>query len=467
MEFKGIAGSKGIAAGKAYIFKRNQLPEVNTDIAEEDVDAEVYKLEQGIKISKAQLLELKELVLKEFGKEKAAIFDAHIMMLEDPELEAKVKEAIVSGKVTAAHAVNKTVELYVSVFEQIEDEYMRERTADILDVGSRLIGNITGAVVQGLDGLSSTVILVAHDLAPSDTALIDKRRVLGLVTDVGGGTSHTAILARSLEIPAVLGLGNISGQINDGDYIIIDGLEGKVIVEPDEQQKAKYRKKAAEYEEYKETLSGRSYLPAITTDGRKVEIAANIGTSSDIEGVLKIGGDGVGLFRTEFLYMNGVSLPTEEEQYLEYKKVSERFGEKPVIIRTLDIGGDKKLPYLSLPEEMNPFLGWRAIRLCLDRRDIFKTQLRAILRASTGGNILIMFPMISGVSEVREAKKVLEEAKAELRKENLRFDESIKVGIMVEIPSAAIAEYALTLETPEEVLEFSQNALRQLNIEFV
>jgi phosphotransferase system enzyme I (PtsI) len=261
---------------------------------------------------------------------------------------------------------------------------------------------------------------------------------LGFTTDIGGGTSHTAIMAKSLEIPAVLGLGDISEKVKDGDYIIIDGLEGKVIVNPGAGLEKEYQQKIMEYKKYREKFESLAHLPAVTTDGRRLEISGNIGTPGDIDGVEKNGGDGVGLFRTEFLYMNRNSLPTEEEQYEEYRKAAVGFEGKPVIIRTLDIGGDKKLSYLQLPEEMNPFLGWRAIRICLERKDIFKTQLRAILRASAEGSILIMFPMISGVGEVREAKKVLEEVKTELRRENLEFDENIKVGIMVEIPSAAM-----------------------------
>jgi phosphotransferase system enzyme I (PtsI) len=275
---------------------------------------------------------------------------------------------------------------------------------------------------------------------------MNRNVVLGFATDIGGGTSHTAIMAKSLGIPAVLGLGDISKKVRDSDYLIIDGMEGKVIVNPEAGLKEEYEQKIREYKKQREKFDDSAYLPAVTTDGRRLEISGNIGTPEDIDSVKARGGDGVGLFRTEFLYMNRDSLPTEEEQFEEYRRAAVGLCGKPVIIRTLDIGGDKRLPYLQLPEEMNPFLGWRAIRICLEKKDIFKTQLRAILRASSYGNILIMFPMISGVGEVREAKEVLFEAKSELIRENIKFNEDIKVGIMVEIPSAAMTADTIAKE---------------------
>lgn len=446
MIYGGTAGSEGFAAGKAYVYKNVQV-EIDTGvIAPEKADRELCRLEEGIKKSRVQLEKLKEKVSFELDDSKAQIFEAHIMMLEDPEFMDAIREAVVKDKVKAEYAVRKTADYYISVFEQIEDAYMRERAADIRDVSGRLIRNIAGLASKDLGDIESPVIVVAHDLTPSDTASMNKQLVLGFATDIGGATSHTAIMARSLGIPAVLGLGDISEKIKDGDYIIIDGLEGKVEVNPDEARKAEYERKISEYKSLREKLESSAGLPAVTPDGRSVEISGNIGTPEDIGSVLANGGDGVGLFRTEFLYMNRTSLPTEEEQYQEYRKAAVKLGGKPLIIRTLDIGGDKELSYLQLPEEMNPFLGWRAIRICLERKDIFKTQLRAILRAGASGNVLIMFPMISGVSEVREAKKVLEEAKAELRSEKLEFDENIKVGIMVEIPSAAVTADSIAKE---------------------
>lgn len=446
MIYDGIAGSEGIAAGRAYIYNNEQTVIDVDKIPYGSEEAELFRLEEGVGKSKAQLEALKEKVSLELDVDKAQIFNAHIMMLEDPELLETIRESIRTDKVNAAYAVQKAADYYISVFGQIEDAYMRERAADIKDISSRLIRNITGASTEGLKQIDSPVIILAHDLTPSDTASMNKELVLGFATDVGGGTSHTAIMAKSLGIPAVLGLGDLSGKVNNGDYIIVDGSEGKVFVNPDTELVEKYQLKIVEYRKQREKFQDVAHLPAVTTDGRRLEISGNIGTTDDIESINSNFGDGVGLFRTEFLYMNRASLPTEEEQFEEYRKAAIGLEGKPVIIRTLDIGGDKKLPYLKLPEEMNPFLGWRAIRICLERKDMFKTQLRAILRASAYGNILIMFPMISGVGEVREAKEVLFEAKNELKKENIEFNEDIKVGIMVEIPSAAMTADTIAKE---------------------
>ncbi|HWR60803.1 MAG TPA: phosphoenolpyruvate--protein phosphotransferase [Clostridia bacterium] len=436
--YSGIAGSGGIAAGRAYVYKNEQALTDSGKAEPGTVEAELLSLEEGIRESRTQLEELKNKVSEELDMNKALIFDAHLMMLEDPELLETVREAIRNDGLKAAYAVQKAADYYISVFGQIEDNYMRERAADIKDVCGRLIRNILGVSSDGLRKLDSPVIIVTHDLTPSDTASMNKSCVLGFASDIGGGTSHAAIMAKSLGIPAVLGLGDISARVNNGDHIIIDGNEGKVLVNPEEELEMQYRKKIEEHKRQVEKYRESALLPAVTTDGRRLEIAGNIGTPRDIGSITKNGAEGVGLFRTEFLYMDRSSLPTEEEQLEAYRKAAEGLCGKPVIIRTLDIGGDKKLTYLDLPEELNPFLGWRAIRICLERKDIFRTQLRAILRASAYGNILIMFPMISGVGEVREAKAVLEEVKAELRNEKISFDETVKVGIMVEIPSAAV-----------------------------
>ena len=438
MIYSGIAGSEGTATGKAYVFRNQQTEVVKQTVAGDAIHTELEKLNEGIELSSGQLIRLKDKVLKEFDESKAQIFDAHRMMLEDPELLNAVKDEIMQNSASAAYAVKKVTDTYLAIFEDIEDDYMRERAADLKDVSNRLIKNILGISSWDLASINRPVIIVAHDLAPSDTAMLNKEYVLGFTTDVGGRTSHTAIMARSLGIPAVLGIGDISSKVQDGDDLIIDGFEGKLIVNPDEQQIAEYEMKMNQYQEKRRKLEASAFLPATTTDGKRIEVFCNIGTPDDILAGDVNGGEGVGLFRTEFLYMNKHSLPDEEEQYQQYRRAAELLKGKPLIIRTLDIGGDKNLPYLPIPEEMNPFLGWRAIRICLERHDIFKTQLRAILRASCHGNILIMFPMVSGVSEVREAKKVLEEAKEELRMIQADFDDNIKVGIMVEIPSAAI-----------------------------
>ncbi|HWQ30506.1 MAG TPA: phosphoenolpyruvate--protein phosphotransferase [Negativicutes bacterium] len=436
--YNGIGGSEGIAAGSAYVYRSGQVKIDDGRIPPETVEEELYRLEEGIAKSKGQLERLKEKVVTELDADKAMIFDAHIMMLEDPEFLSTVMESIRTEKSRAAYAVKTAADYFVSLMEQIEDAYMRERAADIRDVSDRLIRNLSGAPVDGLQQINSPVIIVAYDLTPSDTAMMNKELVLGFVTDVGGGTSHTAIMAKSLGIPAVLGLGDISSKVLNGENIIIDGSKGVVIVAPEPAQIQEYEQRISEYRRKKERYLETAAYSAVTQDGRRIEISGNIGTPADIEGVLANGGDGVGLFRTEFLYMNRSSMPGEQEQFEEYRKAAAGMKGKPVIIRTLDIGGDKKLPYLKLPEEMNPFLGWRAIRICLDMKDMFRTQLRAILRASAYGNIMIMFPMISGIEEVREATAILSEVRSELKNAGLPFNEDIKVGIMVEIPSAAM-----------------------------
>lgn len=438
MIYNGIGGSEGIAAGSAYVYRSGQVKIDDSRIQPETIEEELCRLEEGIAKSRGQLERLKEKVATELDANKAMIFDAHIMMLEDPEFLSTVMESIRTEKSSAAYAVKTAADYFVSLMEQIEDEYMRERAADIRDVSDRLIRNLSGAPVDGLQQINSPVIIVANDLTPSDTAMMNKELVLGFVTDVGGGTSHTAIMAKSLGIPAVLGLGDISCKVLNGENIIIDGSKGVVIVDPEPEQVQEYEQKQRKYRRKKERYLDTAASVAVTQDGRRIEISGNIGTPADIEGVLTNGGDGVGLFRTEFLYMNRNSMPGEQEQFEEYRKAATGMKGKPVIIRTLDIGGDKKLPYLKLPEEMNPFLGWRAIRICLDMKDMFRTQLRAILRASAYGNIMIMFPMISGIEEVREAKAILSEVRSELKNAGIQFNEDIKVGIMVEIPSAAM-----------------------------
>lgn len=436
MIYNGIAGSSGIVIGKAYLYKTAELNIENSSI--EDIKGELEKVDKAVELTKKQIERIKEKTLGELDEEKSMIFDAHMMMLNDPILISGIKEIVKNEKVNAAYAAEKTVNSIADMFSNIEDEYLRERAADVKDVGGRLIRNILGIVIGNHVEIDYDAIVVAHDLTPSDTVLMDKKYAKGFITDVGSRTSHTAIMARSLDIPAVLGLVDITDKVHDFDTIIVDGSQGIVLVNPDENQIREYSKKIEKYNEYKNGLKALSELPAVTTDCRKVEISSNIGGPDDVHSALQSGADGVGLYRTEFLYMNRDSLPTEDEQFEAYRAVAEKFGGKPIIIRTLDIGGDKKLPYFNLPVELNPFLGWRAIRICLERKDIFKTQLRAILRASAFGNVLIMYPMISGVQEVREANAVLNEVKDELRIEKIPFDEGMKCGVMIEIPSAAI-----------------------------
>ncbi len=446
MIYNGIIGSGGIAIGRAYILKKETVT-INKDLIDDNrLNAELNQVDEAVELTKAQIARIKERASEDFSAEEAAIFEAHLMILEDPELINGIKELIINEKLHSANAATKVIENFMDMFSNIEDEYLKERAADIRDVGDRLIKNLLGVAVCDIGNFDTDVIIVAHDLTPSDTALLDKKHVKGFATDIGGRTSHTAIMARSLEIPAVLGLGNISAKVRNDQMIIVDGTGGIVIVDPDENTLSEYRKKLKKYDNYNNELKSISRLPSVTLDGKHIDIAANIGGPSDIGAVTEYGADGVGLYRTEFLYMDRDRLPDENEQFEAYRAVAEKLKGKPVIIRTLDIGGDKKLSYLPMQEELNPFLGFRAIRLCLEMRDMFKTQLKAILRASIYDNILIMYPMISSVDEVIEASKVLEEAKSELRAKGIGFDEGIKCGVMIEIPSAAMSADILITE---------------------
>ncbi|MFV9568555.1 phosphoenolpyruvate--protein phosphotransferase [Thermoanaerobacter mathranii] len=443
---KGVAASPGIAIGKVFLYIKEKAEIDMQNIDESKVEYEIERFKKALEVTKQQIQKIKEEALKEFGRDKAEIFEAHLMLANDPELVENVENMIKTELITADNAVNKVIEQNASVMESLDDEYLKERAADLRDVGSRIINNLLGVKNTSLSELDEQVIIIAKDLTPSDTATMKKEMVLGFATDIGGRTSHTAIMARSLEIPAVVGLGNVTTQVNNGNTVIVDGLEGVVIVNPDENTMNEYKTKKENYDKKVEKLKKLKDLPAITLDGKKVMLAANIGTPKDVKSALANGAEGVGLFRTEFLYMDRTTLPTEEEQFEAYKEVAERMEGKPVTIRTLDIGGDKGLPYLDMPKEMNPFLGYRAIRLCLDRTDIFKTQLRAILRASAYGNIHIMYPMISSITDVRRANAVLNDVKAELDKEGIKYDKNIKVGIMVEIPSAAVTADILAKE---------------------
>lgn len=443
---KGVAASPGIAMGKVFLYTK-KFAEINTrNIDASMVEDEIAKFENAIKLTKEQIEKIKERTEKEFGKDKAQIFEAHLMLANDPELFDAVVNMIKNELITADNAVNQVIEQHASMMESLDDKYLKERAVDLRDVGSRLINNLLGIVNANLSELDEDVIVIAKDLTPSDTATMKKERVLGFATDVGGRTSHTAIMARSLEIPAVVGTGNVTQNVAGGEIAIVDGNEGIVIINPSEDILKEYEDKLNKYKVRIEKLKELKDLPAVTTDGKRSMLVANIGTPKDVEGALKNGAEGVGLFRTEFLYMNRNDFPTEEEQFEAYKYVAEKMDGKPVTIRTLDIGGDKKLPYLNMPDEMNPFLGYRAIRLCLDEKEMFKTQLRALLRASAYGNILIMYPMISSVVEVRKANAILNEVKEELDRKGVKYDKNIKVGIMVEIPSAAVTADLLAKE---------------------
>lgn len=444
---KGVAASPGIEIGKVYILQKPVIEINQNSITTKKIPLELKRLINAVEVSKSQLAKIRDRAEKELGAEKARIFEAHLMILEDAVLLDAITDMIKTEHITAENALTRVINEYVETFEAMHDEYLRERAADIKDIGERLVKNVLGIPIQSLTDLSEEVIIIAKDLTPSDTAQMDKEKVIAFAADMGGPTSHTAIMARSLEIPAVVGLGDFSLQAKDGDTVIIDGNKGAVILNPDEEDLQKYRKLRYDYQQYIKELKELKELPAVTTDQlRRVELSANIGTPKDCEGANANGAEGVGLYRTEFLYMDRSSLPSEEEQYEAYKAAVEAMVPNPVIIRTLDIGGDKKLPYLDMPDELNPFLGWRAIRMCLDRTEILKTQLKAILRAGCHGRVRIMYPMISGVHEVRRANAILNEVREELEREGKAYDLNVQVGIMIEIPSAAITADILAKE---------------------
>ncbi|EKO1913999.1 phosphoenolpyruvate--protein phosphotransferase [Clostridium botulinum] len=433
---KGIAASKGYAIGKIFIKE-----DINIEVVEKSIDdteKEKERFKSALSNTREQLERIKDKAQKEVGAEKAAVFDSHIMLLDDPEFAGAVEMNIESNKVNSEKALQEVIDMYSSIFASMEDEYMRERGADIKDVGKRIMLNIMGKSVNSMDDLDKDTIIVAQDLTPSDTAQLDKDKVIAFLTNIGGRTSHSAIMARTLEIPAIVGMKDITESVKNDDVVIVDGTEGVVIINPDKETIEKYEKSKESFLREKEELKKLINVETVTKAGKRVEVCGNIGKPQDVHQVLENGGEGVGLFRTEFLYMDRDNMPSEDEQFESYKYAVEKMEGKPVVIRTLDIGGDKKLPYLEMPEEMNPFLGYRAIRLCLDRKELFKVQLRALLRASAFGNLKIMFPMISSLSEFKAAKELLKECMNELKAEGKEFNENLETGIMVEIPAAAI-----------------------------
>lgn len=433
---KGIAASAGIAIARAFTLEHPDYS-VTTQKAE-DVNSEVEKLDAALDKSRAELEAIKERTRQELGDKKAEIFESHLLILDDPELITPVKDKIASESVTAEYALNETAEQFIEMFENMKSAYLQERAADMRDVTKRILKHLLGLNYVSPSEINEEVIVIAEDLTPSDTAQLNRQYVKGFTTNIGGRTSHSAIMARSLEIPAVVGTKNVLSLVKSGDLVIVDGLEGNVLINPSEETIAEYRSKQESYAKQVEEWRKLRNEPTSSKDGVHVELAANIGTPNDVAGVLDNGGEGVGLYRTEFLYMGRDKLPSEEIQYNAYKTVLEKMEGKPVVVRTLDIGGDKELPYLDLPKEMNPFLGFRAIRLCLERQDIFRTQLRGLLRASVHGNLRIMFPMIATLGEFREAKALLEEEKSKLISEGKAVSEDIQLGIMVEIPSTAV-----------------------------
>ncbi|WHX47989.1 phosphoenolpyruvate--protein phosphotransferase [Paenibacillus woosongensis] len=436
LNINGIAASAGVAIAPVFKLEHPDYTVKRREI--EDPAAENARLDEALSKSQQELEAIKARTLQELGEKKAEIFESHLLILNDPELLTPVRDKINTEKVSAEFALNETAQQFISMFENMKSDYLKERAADMRDVTKRVLTHLLGLNYVNPAEISEEVIVVAEDLTPSDTAQLNRKYVKGFTTNIGGRTSHSAIMARSLEIPAVVGTKDVLSQVNNGDLLIVDGLDGTVIVNPSpdvvEQYTAKRDQHLQQIEEWKKLRE----VPTVSRDGVHVELAANIGTPNDVAGVLENGGEGVGLYRTEFLYMGRTELPSEEVQFNAYKTVLEKMEGKPVVVRTLDIGGDKELPYLDLPKEMNPFLGFRAVRLCLERTDIFRTQLRALLRASIYGNLRIMFPMIATLDEFRQAKALLLEEKDKLAAEGVSVSEDIQIGIMVEIPATAV-----------------------------
>ena len=431
----GIAASDGVAIAKAYLLVEPDLSYDSEKIR--DVDAEIAKFQNAIETSKVELTKIRNNAEKNLGADKAAIFDAHLLVLDDPELIQPIEDKIKNEQVNAPTALSDVTGQFITIFEAMDNEYMKERAADIRDVSKRVLAHILGVELPNPSMIDESVVIIGNDLTPSDTAQLNKEFVQGFVTNIGGRTSHSAIMSRSLEIAAVVGTKSITQEVKQGDMIIVDGLTGEVIIDPTEDEVIAYQNKRERFFEDKKELQKLRDEETTTVDGAHAELAANIGTPNDLKGVIENGAEGVGLYRTEFLYMGRDEMPTEDEQFEAYKKVLETMEDKRVVVRTLDIGGDKELPYLNLPEEMNPFLGYRAIRLCLDQPEIFRPQLRALLRASVYGKLNIMFPMVATIKEFRDAKALLLEEKENLTNEGIEVSDDIEVGIMVEIPSTA------------------------------
>ena len=447
MRLTGIGASEGVAIGKVLIFHQEELEFPKEKfLSSETAESEIVKLEEAMKKSKTQLISIREKVRAKLGDDKADIFDGHILLLEDEDLMDEITAKIKEDGLKAPYALKEGIDGYCEMLSQLDDPYLRERVADFQDIGTRWLKNLLNIKIKDLSNLEPNTIIVTNDLTPSDTAQLDLENCKGFVTEVGGKTAHSAIMARSLEIPAVVGTKSIITTVKDGEDIIIDGDEGEIYLSPTPELVKEFELKRLEQINAIEELRKLKDLKPITKDGHEVEIWGNIGKPEDVEAVIESGATGIGLYRTEFLFMNSDHMPTEEEQYRAYRAVVEKMNNNPVTIRTMDIGGDKELPYLDLPKELNPFLGYRAIRISLVNKEMFKTQLRAILRASAYGIVKIMYPMISSIKEVRLANQILEECKAELDAIGKKFDRNIKVGIMIETPSSAIIAYKFAKE---------------------
>ena len=436
---KGIAASDGVAVAKAYLLVQPDLSFNKTSV--EDTDAEATRLDDALAKSTEELQAIRDKAAQSLGEAEAQVFDAHLMVLSDPEMVGQIKQNIQDNKVNAEAALKEVTDMYIGMFEAMDDNaYMQERAADIRDVAKRILAHLLGVTLPNPSMINEEVIVVAHDLTPSDTAQLDRTYVEAFVTDIGGRTSHSAIMARSLEIPAIVGTKEITDKVKAGDILAVNGIIGDVIIDPTDAEKSEFEAEAKAYADQKAEWDKLKNAETVTADGKHVELAANIGTPKDLEGVHKNGGEAVGLYRTEFLYMDSSDFPTEEDQYQAYKAVLEGMEGKPVVVRTMDIGGDKELPYLTLPHEMNPFLGYRALRISLSELGdgMFRTQMRALLRASVHGNLRIMFPMVATLKEFRAAKAIFEDEKQKLVNEGVEVSNDIQVGIMIEIPAAAV-----------------------------
>ncbi|HHJ5109304.1 TPA: phosphoenolpyruvate--protein phosphotransferase [Enterococcus faecium] len=436
---KGIAASDGVAVAKAYLLVQPDLTFSKATV--EDTAAEEARLDAALAKSTEELQQIREKAAQSLGEAEAQVFDAHLMVLSDPEMVGQIKQNIKDNSVNAESALKEVTDMYIGMFEAMEDNaYMQERAADIRDVAKRILAHLLGVTLPNPSMINEEVVVVAHDLTPSDTAQLDRNFVKAFVTDIGGRTSHSAIMARSLEIPAIVGTKEITAKVKEGDILAVNGIEGDVIIDPTDEQKAEFEKAGADYAAQKAEWEKLKNAETVTADGKHFELAANIGTPKDLVGVHNNGGEAVGLYRTEFLYMDSPDFPTEDDQYEAYKAVLEGMEGKPVVVRTMDIGGDKELPYLQLPHEMNPFLGYRALRISLSEQgdEMFRTQMRALLRASVHGNLRVMFPMVATLKEFRAAKAIFEEEKQKLISEGKEVSDTIQVGIMIEIPAAAV-----------------------------